>query len=106
MQIELNQVKQTYNGRSGCMCGCNGKYSVHTQENLELMNKRNGYEYFDKDEVNPRKVKLALNKVNKYLAMSKIDLKNVGIDAGVHTGGDLNFAWVKMNGRNTVVYFN
>jgi hypothetical protein len=27
MQINVNEIKQVYSGKPGCMCGCNGKYT-------------------------------------------------------------------------------
>lgn len=62
-QIKIEDVAKVYSGKPGCMCGCNGKYSVMPQH-CELASKWRGYKITD-DEVSERSVKTIVNKMNK-----------------------------------------
>lgn len=57
-------VKSSYSGRQGCMCGCNGKYTYNVNHVIAAGESR-GYKV-KFDEVGS--VKRAVNKVNKALA--------------------------------------
>lgn len=51
MNIDTSNIVKVYNGKCGCMCGCNGKYSYnpgHTEYTSEI---------------NPRSVKIIAKKV-------------------------------------------
>lgn len=59
--IDINNITRVYNGKLGCMCGCNGKYSTNPQFQ-ELVGKERGYPVSD-DEVSLRSVKIIAKKV-------------------------------------------
>ena len=50
--IDINTVEKVYSGASSCMCGCKGKWSYNTADNLR------SYQC-----VNVRSVKIIANKV-------------------------------------------
>jgi len=56
--MELQNIVKVYNGKMGCMCGCNGKYS-YTEDGAK--NFGPGYDVMDS--VNERSVKIIANKV-------------------------------------------
>ena len=56
--LDLNKIVKVYNGRCGCMCGCNGKYS-YTADGAENF----GPGYDVTDSVNERSVKIIAKKV-------------------------------------------
>jgi hypothetical protein len=41
--LTVDQVREVYSGRQGCMCGCRGKYSVNPAHKAEA-DKERGYE--------------------------------------------------------------
>lgn len=100
--IDLKNVKSSYNGKSGCMCGCLGKYSVQTDADRLAHNKAAGWDAIDSDGINPRAVKLAVSKLNKILAMSEDTRRDNGVTYFVIND---NHASVDIRGRNTTVYF-
>jgi hypothetical protein len=59
--ISLQQVTRVYNGKIGCMCGCNGKYTTNPAYK-EYVGKERGYPVSD-DECNMRSVKIMAKKV-------------------------------------------
>lgn len=63
MEKTLANVVKVYNGKIGCMCGCNGKYKVATAHR-EQADKNRGYPYSDED-ISDRSVKIIFNKVMK-----------------------------------------
>ena len=63
MEKTLADVVKVYNGKIGCMCGCNGKYKVATAHR-EYADKNRGYAYDDED-ISDRSVKIIFNKVMK-----------------------------------------
>ena len=105
LQINVEQVTKSYNGKSGCMCGCNGKYTLPSRTSIDDANKEVGYECYDQSDVSDRRVKIAVNKINKALeqfkGMSEEDLRAVGVSVGINS----EHAWIDRDGRNTVVYF-
>ena len=100
-EITFDQVARSYNGRSGCMCGCRGKYSIPSVDVLEAENKRCGWDAHNESNVNTRSIKIAIRKVNEALQHDPKDLQADGIDAGITN----EYAWVDDGKRNTVVYF-
>lgn len=62
-EITLEDVFASYNGKPGCMCGCNGKYSYKTSE-IDYASKNRGYEVAFK-ECNDKSVKMMFNKMKK-----------------------------------------
>lgn len=56
--LNLSNIVKVYNGRFGCMCGCNGKYS-YTADGAK--NHSPGYDV--SDSVNERSVRIIANKV-------------------------------------------
>lgn len=80
--LDLSNIIKVYNGKVGCMCGCNGYYKVPAV-NRELASKERGYAYGDED-VSDRSV--------------KIIVKNVLSNPNVKFEG--NFAYVEDRARN------
>lgn len=68
-QIKINDVMSVYSGINGqCCCGCAGKHTYASQHQ-KIASKNRGYEV-DDEEVSDRTVKLIVNKMNKYLAIT------------------------------------
>ena len=71
MLAELERVEKeeltmcSYNGRPGCMCGCNGKYS-YTKKLQEFSGKNRGYSV-DDEEISDIVVKRMINRFKKLL---------------------------------------
>lgn len=59
--LNLNKILKVYNGRIGCMCGCNGYYKVPAV-NKDAASKERGYPYSDED-VSDRSVSIIAKKV-------------------------------------------
>jgi len=59
--LNLNKILKVYNGKMGCMCGCNGYYRVPAV-NKDLASKDRGYPYSDED-VSDRSVSIIAKKV-------------------------------------------
>jgi len=56
--LDISKVVKVYNGRIGCMCGCNGKYS-YTEDGAK--NYGPGYDVTDK--INERSVRIITKKI-------------------------------------------
>ena len=56
--MDISNIVKVYNGKCGCMCGCNGKYS-YTADGAENF----GPGYDVTDSVNERSVKIIAKKV-------------------------------------------
>ncbi len=56
--LDISKIVKVYNGKLGCMCGCNGKYS-YTADGAE--NYGPGYDVTDK--VNERSVRIIAKKI-------------------------------------------
>jgi len=80
-------ITRVYNGKQGCMCGCNGKYTTNPRFK-ELVGKERGYAV-DNDECNERIVKIIAGKV----------LRNPNVK---YEG---NYAYLEQGNRIQVVYF-
>jgi len=59
--MDISNIIKVYNGKCGCMCGCNGKYS-YVKANQDVGSKDRGYEVRD-SECNDRSVKIIAKKV-------------------------------------------
>jgi hypothetical protein len=59
--LAMSNVTRVYNGKIGCMCGCNGKYSTNPAYREHVGTER-GYPVSD-DEVSERSVKIIAKKV-------------------------------------------
>ena len=62
-KIAFEDIKKSYNGKPGCMCGCNGNYAIASHYGIEAANKDSGWDAHDK--CSDRSVKIAVNKINK-----------------------------------------
>ena len=99
MNIQLNQVFKSYNGKSGCMCGCNGNYKLPTHTPIVDANLEIGYEGYDEQDVSDRSVQTAIRKVNAALNFVGPHPRHVEV------GYDSDCAFYDDGNRNTVVYF-
>jgi hypothetical protein len=61
MSVNISQITRVYNGKTGCLCGCGGKYSTNPAFR-ELVGKERGYDVWD-EECNERSVKIIAKKV-------------------------------------------
>jgi hypothetical protein len=59
--LNIQNVTRVYNGKIGCMCGCNGKYSTNPAYR-EHVGKERGYAVSD-EEVSERSVKIIAKKI-------------------------------------------
>ena len=110
-KITFDTVRKTYNGRSGCACGCNGKYTIPSHVSIEEANKATGWDAYDASDVSDRRAKMAMTKVNKaideYGSMAKMTREGVY----EYVGKDVWFCYsdsfvaIDTNGRATTVYF-
>ena len=115
-KLTLEQVRKSYNGRTGCACGCNGNYTLPSHVSLEDRNKSVGWNAFSESDVSDRRVKLALNKVNKAVDEygPKATLTSSGSYEYYGTNRDGKSVWfcytdsfvaVDVGNRATTVYF-
>lgn len=108
--VTFEQVSKSYNGATGCMCGCNGTYRLKSADDIAAANKNAGWEAYDDDSVSPRAVKIAVNKVNA--AIDEFGDKATPGDHGGKTfrDGDVwfhacdDYVAIDRGGRNTTVY--
>lgn len=63
--IKFEDVIKSYNGRRGCMCGCNGRYRLASHANIDEINRSVGYPLYDEDDVSDRAVRIAVNRINR-----------------------------------------
>jgi hypothetical protein len=88
MKISIDQVSETYNGKPGCMCGCNGSY---------------------KDSVQSKRI--AVKKINAALSFIGPNIPThkwvpLGfLDRVLSAGYDNECAWLETSTRKTVIYF-
>ena len=59
--LDISNITRVYNGKLGCMCGCNGKYSTNPAYKEEV-GKWRGYPV-DDDECSERSVRIIAKKV-------------------------------------------
>jgi len=72
-KINWNDISEVYSGRSGCMCGCKGKYTPTVIGRVKAGKKR-GYAY-DENDASDRTVEMMVNKV-------RVLGKKYGIEVG------------------------
>jgi hypothetical protein len=110
-KIQFNQITKTYNGKTGCACGCNGNNTIPSHVSIDEANKSEGRNAYDADSVSDRRCKIALAKVNKaidqYGALATCDARGTyqyrNNDVWFCYCGD--FAAIDINDRSTTVYF-
>ena len=115
-KIDFAQVFKSYNGRSGCACGCNGDYSLPRHVSIADANKDIGYDGYDDSDVSDRRVKLCLKKINDaidYYGPMSIKTDTAGIGVGYeYRKGDTwffycdHFVALDINGRANTIYYN
>ena len=86
VQVKVSKVTHAYNGRVGCMCGCNGDY-VYTEAA-----KGPGY----KVDRNDRKVASRVAQMNRLLSSGDYDELDVGS----------TYVYVQRGGRCFAAYFD
>ena len=94
--IEFNKVFKSYNGKTGCMCGCVGKYSLPEHTALAEDHAASGWESTDESNVSNRRVRIAVNKLNRSLDFSHPVVMKMA-EHGI-------FWNIDETGRNTTVY--
>lgn len=105
-QLDPAKVSRTYNGKTGCMCGCNGKYSYASTE----ARVKYAPSYVNDDEdVRPRAVAMACNKIRTFIEQHddgqlSAFAEGKPFDRPTFYLSD-NWVAVEENGRNTTVYF-
>jgi hypothetical protein len=93
---KLEDVVCVYNGKPGCMCGCNGVYSYATNHR-EYASKDRGYEV-EENEINDRKVKMMFNKFLKNIDQVKCnDGNQEDITSYIY--------FIETETKNNVIYF-
>jgi hypothetical protein len=115
-KIAFEQVQKTYNGRTGCACGCNGDYTLPSHVSIEEANAATGWNAYSESDVSNRRAKIALSKVNK--AIDKYGHKAVKTGSGAFeyygTNEDAKEVWfcysdsfvaIDVGNRATTVYF-
>ena len=111
-KISFEQVHKTYNGRTGCACGCNGVYTIPSHVSIADANAETGYNAYDAKSVSDRRAKIALAKINKaideYGPLAKMTRE------GIYEYRELNvwfcyhtnmFVAIDKGNRSTTVYF-
>ena len=111
-KINFEQIRKTYNGKSGCACGCNGNYTLPGHASIEEANKETGWDAYDESNVSDRRAKIALTKINKaideYGQLAKLDSSGKYHEYSAH---DVWFCYcdefvgIDIDGRATTVYF-
>jgi hypothetical protein len=115
-KINFEQIAKTYNGRTGCACGCNGKYTLPSHVSIEEANAATGWNAYDESDVSDRRAKIALNKVNKAIDEygSRAQRTSSGSYEFYGMNGDANRVWfcysdsfvaIDVGNRATTVYF-
>ena len=84
--LECKEVVTTYNGKEGCMCGCNGNYV---------------------DDQNSKAFKRRINKIVNFIGPMRPDSANTNDAATYSTEpfGDMCYVAVRQGNRVTVVYY-
>ena len=112
-KISFNQIRKTYNGKSGCACGCNGNYTIPSHVSIEDANAETGWNAYNAADVSDRRAKIALTKINKaideYGHLAKLDAHSGKYREysapGVWFCYSETFVGIDINGRATTVYF-
>ena len=79
--LNIDNIERVYSGKSGCMCGCNGKYTCNEGTDLPSW----------QGEINVRSVKIIAGKVLNHPAVKFEE--------------QANCAYVDEGGRMRAVYF-
>ena len=98
--IKFENVFKSYNGKSGCMCGCNGKYRLPSHTSIEDANFNTGYNAYDQSDVSDRSVKIAVRKIND--ALNFVGPHPRWFEVGYQDG----IAFINDGDRTTVIYTN
>ncbi len=88
---DFNKVIKVYNGKSGCMCGCNGNWGTSVVNQFAAA-KDCGYAY-SADQINDKRVKMIMTKV-----FNSPDVK-------IDQFGDMMCAYIDNGSRTSAVYF-
>jgi hypothetical protein len=112
-KISFNQIRKTYNGKSGCACGCNGSYTLPSHVSIEEANAEAGWNAYSADDISDHSAKIALTKINKaideYGPLAKLDAHSGKYQEysalGIWFCYNENFVGIDINGRATTVYF-
>lgn len=88
--IDASKVVQSYSGKRGCQCGCNGNY-YYQNVTMEQIRKHLGYEP-DPKCINKGQITRVVKVINQNLSKAKIA-----------TNG--HYAFVNLDDRTYVVYF-
>lgn len=110
-KIAFASVRKTYNGRKGCACGCNGKYTLPGHVSVEEGNKEVGWDAYSESDISDRRAKIALSKVNKAIEEYGPLAKDDGRGNCQYTDKNVwfcysdTFAAITFNDRTTAVYF-
>ena len=110
-KITFEQVRKTYNGRTGCACGCLGRYTLPSHASIEEANAKTGYNAYGEDDVSDRRCKIALTKINKAIEQyGHLAEPNAcgGVEysaPGIWFCYSESFVGLDMHGRATTVYF-
>lgn len=104
--INKSKVLRSYNGKSGCMCGCLGRYSLPAGADLAAANKATGWDAYDASDIRPRAISMAVNKLNNLIDWDNLVVGKSQLDGtvGVDDHGDVLCYWYNDGDRTTVVY--
>lgn len=114
-KVRFDQVRKSYNGKTGCMCGCLGSYTLPSHTCVADANKAAGWDAYDQSDVSDRRVKVALAKVNKAIDQFGALAVDNGQGCMQYSGRDADdkFVWFGMTDhwvsinrgdRSTTVY--
>lgn len=92
---DFTNVMQVYSGKTGCMCGCQGRYHVASQH-LALADADRGYGH-DQEDVSDRSVKIIVNKMIKQLSTDP--------GAVMHLESKDQYVAYDLKGRTYAAYF-
>jgi len=110
-KISFNQIRKTYNGKSGCACGCNGSYTLPSHVSIEEANAEARWNAYSADDISDHSAKIALTKINKaideYGPLAKMTREGVYEYSALSAWFcySENFVGIDINGRATTVYF-
>lgn len=110
-QVKIENVVRSYNGRTGCACGCLGAYSLKSADDIGAANKASGWDAHDDRNVRPRAVAVAVRKCNEAIeefgALAEPDQGGVTYrKSGVWFHSCSQYVSIDRNGRTSTVYFS
>jgi hypothetical protein len=104
--LQPQNVLKVYNGKRGCMCGCNGNYKV-TLACLEEASNDRGYAYDAEEDVSDRAVAMACTRMRNYItARSDEELQAAINKKELSISPDAQYVCVDTDTRTNAVYFN